>query len=245
MGMKEKIMTGIIAVFGVLHCIYGFVMFSQSWLYGTLWLCIGFFELCIASFSLHLKKTHPKLASVLLIVSCAWLLFQVAMDGVVMAGSISFNTSKADKVIVLGYQLEDDKATETLLNRISTAYEYAKKNTSSKLIVTGGITGKNSKSEAEVMKGALVSYGIESLRIFEESEAKNTIDNMRLSKQFLASNDKVLLITSNYHCLRAKVLAKKMGYSVKTIGASAPLKLLLNQLLLEKIALVQILIFGV
>ena len=90
-----------------------------------------------------------------------------------------------------------------------------------------------------------MSYGVESIRIFEEKEAKNTIDNLRLSKEFISSDDKVVLITSNYHCLRAKVLANKFGYSVKTIGASAPVKLMLNQLFLEKISLLQILIFGV
>ena len=162
-----------------------------------------------------------------------------------MASSISFNTAKADKVIVLGYALDDDRASETLLNRISEAYDYAKEYPESKLIVTGGLTGKNTKSEAEVMKSILMSYGVDSIRIFEEDQAKSTIENMRFCKDFLASEDKVVVISSNYHCLRAKVLAKKMGYSVKTIGASAPLKLMMNQLFLEKISLIQILLFGV
>ena len=87
--------------------------------------------------------------------------------------------------------------------------------------------------------------GFHGIRCTLESEAKNTIDNMRLSKGFISEKDKVLLITSNYHYLRAKVLAKKMGYSVKTIGASAPWKLMLNQLFLEKVSLLQIFVFGV
>lgn len=125
------------------------------------------------------------------------------------------------------------------------AYDYAKKNQESQLIVTGGTTGKNSKSEAEVMHCTLISLRIDSGRITLESKAKNTIDNMRLSKGFLSEKDKVVLITSNYHYLRAKVLAKKMGYSVKTIGAAAPWKLMLNQLFLEKVSLLQIFVFGV
>ena len=95
------------------------------------------------------------------------------------------------------------------------------------------------------MKSILVSYGIDSIRVFEEDQAKSTIENMRFCQDFIAEDDKVVVITSNYHCLRAKTLAKKMGYSVKTIGASAPLKLLMNQLFLEKISLIQILLFGV
>ena len=101
-------------------------------------------------------------------------------------GSVSFNTDRADQVIVLGYQLDNNQASETLLNRISVAYDYAKKNQESQLIVTGGTTGKNSKSEAEVMQSTLISLGIDSGRITLESEAKNTIDNMRLSEGFLS-----------------------------------------------------------
>lgn len=243
--MKDKIMTAIVGLFGLFHGIYGLLMFSESFLYGIMWLSIGFVELCIASFALHLKKTRPKLAFTLVAVVCAWLFVQVALDGAIMAGSLSFNTSKADKVIVLGYALDDNHTSETLLNRLSEAYDYAKSNPDSKLIVTGGQTGKNTKSEAEVMKSVLVSYGIDPIRVFEENQAKSTIENMKFCKDFIAGDDKVVVISSNYHCLRAKVLAKKMGYSVKTVGASAPLKLILNQLFLEKISLIQILIFGV
>ena len=243
--MKHKIMTGIIGLFGLVHAVYGLIMFSESLLYGVMWLSIGFVELCIASFSLYLKKTRPKLAAVLSALVVVWLAVQVVLSGVIMAGSLSFNTAKADKVIVLGYALKDNRATDTLFNRISEAYEYAEDNPDSKLIVTGGVTGKNDKSEAEVMKSILVSYGIDSIRVFEEDQAKSTIENMRFCQDFIAKDDKVVVITSNYHCLRAKTLAKKMGYSVKTIGASAPLKLLMNQLFLEKISLIQILLFGV
>ena len=243
--MKHKIMTGIIGLFGLVHAVYGLIMFSESLLYGVMWLSIGFVELCIASFSLYLKKTRPKLATFLSGLVVFWLCVQVVLSGVIMAGSLSLNTGKADKVIVLGYALKDSRATETLMNRLSEANEYAEKNPESKFIVTGGQTGKNTKSEAEVMKDILVSYGVDSIRVFKEDQAKNTIENMKFCKDFIADDDKVVLITSNYHCLRAKVLAKKMGYSVKTIGASAPLKLVMNQLFLEKISLIQILVFGV
>lgn len=243
--LKIKIPALIVAVFGVIHAVYGLVMLSESLIYGVMWLCFSFIELATASYGLVLHQSQPALAKTLLVCLSLWLGLQSVLDAAVLLGSISMNTSSADKVIVLGYQLDEDTASDTLLRRIETAYEYAKDNPESKLIVTGGITGKNTKSEAEVMKSALVSYGVDSLRIYKEEEAKNTIDNMRLSKEFISSQDKVILITSNYHCLRAKVLANKIGYSVKTIGASAPVKLLLNQLFLEKISLLQILLFGI
>jgi len=243
--MKMKVMTGILTGLGIFHACYGLVMFTESLLYGVIWLSIGFVELCGASFVLYMNKTRPKLAMTFLCVLISICTLQVILDGVILASSISLNTSNADKVIVLGYQLNEDTASKTLLNRIEKAYDYAVSNPKSKLIVTGGVTGKNTRSEAEVMKSVLMSYGVESIRIFEEKEAKNTIDNLRLSKEFISSDDKVVLITSSYHCLRAKVLANRFGYSVKTIGASAPVKLMLNQLFLEKISLLQILIFGV
>ena len=84
------------------------------------------------------------------------LLVQSVLDVAIVMGSVSFNTDRADQVIVLGYQLDNNQASETLLNRISVAYDYAKKNQESQLIVTGGTTGKNSKSEAEVMQSTLI-----------------------------------------------------------------------------------------
>lgn len=243
--IKIKIPALIIGVFGVIHALYGIIMLNESLLYGVMWLCFGFVELAAASYGLYLNQSRPALAKGILMFLSFWLCFQTVCDAAVLLGSVSFGTSGADKVIVLGYQLDDDMASDTLLRRIETAYEYAKDNPQAKLIVTGGITQKNTKSEAEVMKSALMSYGVDSLRIYKEEEAKNTIDNMRLSKEFISSQDQVVLITSNYHCLRAKVLADKLGYSVKSVGASAPLKLLLNQLFLEKLSLIQILLFGV
>ncbi len=243
--IKSKFPVLIVSLFGLFHLMYGLIMLSESILYGVMWLSFGFIELALASYGLYLQKTRPSLSKALLLFVCIWLGFQTLLDIGILAGGISVNTSKADKVIVLGYQLKDDMASDTLLRRIETAYEYAKDNPESKLIVTGGTTGKNTKSEAEAMKSALVSYGVDSLRIYKEDQAKNTIENMKLCKEFLSSKDKVVLVTSNYHCLRAKVLAEKMGYSVKTVAASAPLKLMLNQLFLEKISLIQIFLFGV
>lgn len=243
--LNFKVPVLIVSIFGLVHLMYGVIMLSESIVYGVLWLCFGFVELAIVSFGLTLQKTRPSLAKILLVACSIWLCFQTALDAGILAAGISFDTSKADKVIVLGYQLKNDMASDTLLRRVEKAYEYAKENPECKLIVTGGVTGKNTKSEAEVMKNALVSYGVDSLRIYKEDQAKNTIDNMKLCKEFLSSKDKVVLITSNYHCLRAKVLADRMGYSVKTVGASAPLKLMLNQLFLEKAALLKIFVFGV
>ena len=84
------------------------------------------------------------------------LLVQSVLDVAIVMGSVSFNTDRADQVIVLRYQLDNNQASETLLNRISVAYDYAKKNQESLLIVIGGTTGKNSKSEAEVMQSTLI-----------------------------------------------------------------------------------------
>jgi hypothetical protein len=55
------------------------------------------------------------------------LLVQSVLDVAIVMGSVSFNTDRADQVIVLGYQLDNNQASETLLNRISVAYDYAKR----------------------------------------------------------------------------------------------------------------------
>ncbi|MDN6597063.1 MAG: YdcF family protein, partial [Lentilactobacillus parabuchneri] len=75
-----------------------------------------------------------------------------------------------------------------------------------------------------------------------EDQSVNTSQNMQFSKQLISkvSNDsqpKVVFVTSNYHTLRAGILARKAGLDAFGIGAKTPFYYLPNAVIREYLAL--------
>ena len=69
-----------------------------------------------------------------------------------------------------------------------------------------------------------------------EENSKDTIENIKYCKELMDGGEKVVIISSQYHCSRIQEIAKKQGLEVSTLGANAPINLLMNQLMIEKIA---------
>ena len=241
--MKKYIGIIIIVLFALLHVVNGVGLINHSILYACIWFLFAIVESFIAGYSLIMIKKQKKLGIVISAIVSAWLMIQAILSIVILCNSISFNTSKADKVFVLGYQLEDNRMSDTLIYRIDKAYEYAKRNPKSVIVVSGGITGKNTVSEASLMKIKLMSYGLEENRIITEENSKDTIENIKYCKNLVSNGDDVVIISSHYHCARIKLIAKEQGLEVKTIGANCPIHLLMNQLMIEKFAMLGILLF--
>ena len=241
--MKKYIGIIIITLFAVLHVVNGIGLINHSILYACIWFLFAIIESLIAMYSFIMIKKQRKWGIVLSVIVSVWLTIQAILSIVILCNSISFNTAKADKVFVLGYQLEDNRMSDTLIYRLDKANEYAMKNPDSVIIVSGGITGKNTVSEASLMKIQLMSYGINEHRIITEENSKDTIENIKYCKELVSNGDDVVIISSQYHCARIKLIAKEQGLSVKTIGAKCPLNLLMNQLMIEKFAMIGILLF--
>lgn len=241
--MKKYIGIIIIVLFALLHVINGIGLISHSILYACIWFLFAIVESIIAAYSFIMIKKQRKLGVVISAIVSIWLTIQAVLSIVILCNSISFNTSKADKVFVLGYQLEDNQMTSTLVSRVEKAYEYAKKNKDSMIIVSGGITKNNKVSEASLMKNTLMSYGLDEDRIITEENSKDTIENIKYCKNLISSGEDVVIISSHYHCARIKLIAKEQGLEVKTIGANCPINLLMNQLMIEKFAILGVLLF--
>lgn len=108
--------------------------------------------------------------------------------------------------LILGHKLEDDSSmNQILINRLDKAIRFYDFYRPNKIIVTGGITNKNTcVSEAKVMKDYLVSKGINKDLIIEEDAAKVTKDNITNIVSILKDlrPDEVIMFTSNYHAAR-------------------------------------------
>lgn len=145
------------------------------------------------------------------------------------------DVNNADYLIVLGHKLSNNMPNEVLKYRLRAALKYSDNNPNTKLILSGGITKNNTVSEASVMKEYLIKNGLEADRIILEDKSMDTIENIRNCKKYIERNSKIVLLSSNYHIVRSKMICKLVGLNVKGIGAYTPIVILLKHLIIEEI----------
>jgi len=108
--------------------------------------------------------------------------------------------------LILGHKLNEDLSmNQILINRLDKALSFYEFYKPEKIIVTGGITRKNSNiTESKVMKDYLITNGIDPSVIIEEDKAKVTKDNIINIKEILEqlNPSEVIMFTSNYHAAR-------------------------------------------
>lgn len=136
---------------------------------------------------------------------------------------------EADYLLILGHALENDTPSEVLISRCEKAAEYLSEHKSTIAIACGGITGKEqTKSEAAVIKELLTAMGIEEERIILEDKSTTTAENFYNAKKLMGENKTAFLLSSSYHLLRARYLAKFCGIDARTVAAPTPKKAVIN-----------------
>ncbi|MGG4491212.1 ElyC/SanA/YdcF family protein [Metabacillus idriensis] len=118
---------------------------------------------------------------------------------------------KDHAIIILGYALADDGTMkQTLIDRLKTGLEVAKKYPNSKIIVSGGVP-KQGVTEADAMSKWLISQGIEKERIILENKSTDTVENGLFSTALLEKEGlkDVTLVTSASHMRRALTVFKE------------------------------------
>lgn len=90
------------------------------------------------------------------------------------------------------------------------------KESSKKIIITGGIVYNGEKSEGSVYKALMVDLGVPSSDIIIEGRSRTTEENAELTKGIMNKNGykKAALITSATHMKRSKYTFEKYGIEV-------------------------------
>ena len=127
-------------------------------------------------------------------------------------------------LIVLGTKVEGTEPSPMLNDRIKAAAKYMEENPHVIAIVTGGKADKNNISEAQCMFNELVELGIDPSRILMEGQATSTRENFRFSIALLKEElgrvpQNIGVLSSEFHLLRAKMIAKDYGIDAVTIAA--------------------------
>ena len=169
------------------------------------------------------------------------------VEGSIILNGISLNTPKnVDYLVVLGARIRGEVPSLTLQYRLDKAYTYLVNNPDTMVIVSGGQGVGESITEAEAMKRYLVKKGIKENRILLEPRARDTDENLRYAFEIMDGQQEdasSLVVTSSFHVLRSKMIAKDLGRQVGGIGSKTLPYLIPTYYLREFFAVVEEFIF--
>ena len=121
----------------------------------------------------------------------------------------SLDKQSADYVIVLGAQVRGKTLSRTLEYRLEKALEYARVHPNTVLVLSGGQGAGEEMTEAEAMYEYLKAHGIPESQMLLEEQSASTYENLSPPDEEVSI--RVGIITSNFHVLRAKAIARKTG----------------------------------
>ncbi len=158
---------------------------------------------------------------------------------------------KVAAIIVLGSGTVDGKPTPTLARRLDTAAPIIKGQPHAVVVTSGGVGIGRSRSEANIMATYLQqSHGIDFERIRQEGKSTSTEENLFYSKAILGAQDvaitqPIAIVTSDFHTIRARAIARHQGYGQPiTVASPTPLSIRYNAWFREYFAFVSGWLFG-
>ncbi|MEM5276406.1 YdcF family protein [Cupriavidus taiwanensis] len=167
--------------------------------------------------------------------------------------SISESAPKATAaraIIILGSGTPHCAASPTLLARLDEGMTVARQWPAALVVVSGGRDFLRQCREADIMADYLTAHGLASDRLIREEQSTSTEENMRYSRRLLEQRgvravDPLVVVTSDFHLMRATWIARKAGF-VAVVGAAAatPLYLRYNAWLREYFAVISGWVFG-
>lgn len=175
---------------------------------------------------------------------CVWgfVISFVVVISLVFSNADKDNFTDVDYVIILGGGIKNGEVTKSLQYRLDQGILFLKEHPDLEVIVTGGVGFGETISEGEAMKNYLVANGIPEDKIIVESKATSTMENFKYTKQILEeqtgkSDYKVLVVTSDFHMARSKVLASVNGFTPYGIPAKTETLVFPNSVIREYFAI--------
>ncbi|MET7305004.1 YdcF family protein [Embleya sp. NPDC005575] len=132
-----------------------------------------------------------------------------------------------DFVVVLGSGLIGGETVPPLLasrlDRAQTLFEAQVARGNQPVLITSGGQGPDEKlPESHAMADYLIARGIPAERIVREDRSRTTEENLLFSKAIMTADNpdyRCLIVTNNFHALRAALTARHTGVRGQVIGA--------------------------
>lgn len=209
-----------------------------------------------SSFILPIFAHRIKSKAILVIMGFLMAIFSYFVLGFVifLTSSLIYNLwcekRNKDYLIVLGAGLAGDQVTPLLAGRIDKAIEFynsqtAKGVTPPKIVMSGGQGPNEAVSEAWAMKNYALEIGIPQEHILLEDQSTNTRENLLFATELIKQDSKkehpeVLFCTTNYHVLRAGILAKSLGLNYHGLGSKTKFYFYVSAIIREYMAIVHL-----
>lgn len=145
-------------------------------------------------------------------------------------------------LVVLGSGSPGGTPSRLLQARLDLALAQAARFPAARVVVSGGMGFTESRAEAQIMGDYLRQHGLPAARIVQEEKSTSTHENLIFSAALLqqlgiGADAPVRFITSDFHTLRTRWIARRAGYAaVETAGAPTPLYVRYNAWLREYFA---------
>lgn len=180
---------------------------------------------------------------ILLGLFCLWLLSLAVFFGWLHRAESRSESGRAPlAIVVLGSSTPGGQPSPTLAKRLDLTMDLARRYPAAKVVTSGGVDFTETFAEGEIMAGYLRARGLDAARILVEDRSTSTQENLVFSQRVLKQNGltadvSLLLVTSDFHTLRAGRIARKAGWTnVSTAGAETPLYMRYNAWLREYFA---------
>ncbi len=133
-------------------------------------------------------------------------------------------------VVILGSQIINGKVPPLLRSRLDKGLEVYKEALGQEvagqqaplLIPSGGQGADESRSEGAAMAEYLISAGVPAHDVAAEDKATTTAENLQFSAVLAREhgrNGALVVVTNNYHVLRAALLSRKLGLDAQVVGS--------------------------
>lgn len=137
-------------------------------------------------------------------------------------------SSKPDYIVTLGSGLIGDRVPPLLAGRIDGALElYRRERAAGRhplLVMSGGKGSDEKVAEAVAMGRYALDRGIPAEDLLLEDQSATTEQNLRLTTDVVRADPRLgteahgVAVTSNYHAMRAALLASEIGVPVQVVG---------------------------
>jgi len=171
--------------------------------------------------ALGLDGTFTLLLSTVIIVCSLGITYLLSWYRVYRLARTTPTQCKTCEIIVVhGMKLTNNKINRDFTSRLDRASKIHQAH-QAYILILGGITGKNTISEAEAGKHYLTAKGINPEFIIMESNSRHTLENLKEARQLITKMGikKSSLLSNRYHLARIFALATGMKMKITLIAA--------------------------
>lgn len=157
----------------------------------------------------------------------------------------------AKHLIILGGGIKGSRPSLSLALRIERAAEFMRRHPEVVAVASGGRGPDELVSEGALIRRILVERGIDGRRIAAEERSFSTFENIRNSREVFRAQgvdigrSGVMILTSDFHVMRAVLIARSLGIAACGIPAETPWYLVPNYYFRESLAFLKTLVYDI